>query len=336
MALISCFTGPQGLQGTLTCLRDTEGMTGILVVVALLAGWIVVQHLADARRERRARESRPGIPVPLAQFGGARHAEAVHAFANRECYQVMLAELEKGLTEAGYLLTRDKSQRWILPEADRHKLSRRVFRARLLEMTPRVTEQQVKDSEDAAVNDGYAGMWLSVLIRGSESAGWYITKPVPEFVPTNFPLKQVTITVSAKQSVLTRDVVRIINDVAEKVKKQRSFPETPERIAGKVINSELCYGADQRQVKVAPGWFSSPSGNDVPGDISEGQFPPAGMSEYRHFIVRAQAGRFYTPAALAFYIDEAGRRIEQGESSGACYEDDSGYAFAVTPAKNTP
>jgi hypothetical protein len=45
MALISCFTGPQGLQGMLTCLRDTEGMTGILVVVALLAGWIVVQYL---------------------------------------------------------------------------------------------------------------------------------------------------------------------------------------------------------------------------------------------------------------------------------------------------
>jgi hypothetical protein len=62
MALISCFTGPQGLQGMLTCLRDTEGMTGILVVVALLAGWIVVQYLADARRERRAWESRPGIP----------------------------------------------------------------------------------------------------------------------------------------------------------------------------------------------------------------------------------------------------------------------------------
>ncbi|HCI5455818.1 TPA: hypothetical protein NPM80_004860 [Enterobacter kobei] len=336
MALISCFTSPQGLQGMLTCLRDTEGMTGILVVVALLAGWIAVQYFADARRVRLARESRPGIPVSLPQFGSGRHADMVHAFANREYWQVMLAELETGLTEAGYILTRDKSQRWRLPGADRQKISRRIFRARLLAMTPRVTEQMVKDSEDAAVNDGYAGMLLNVLIRGSENAGWYITKPVPEFVPTNYPLKQDTITVSAKQSVLTRDVVRIINDVAEKVKKQRSFPETPERIAGGVISTELFYGAAQRQVKVAPGWFNSPSGNDVPDDITEGQFPPAGMSEYRHFIVRAQAGRFYTPTALAFYIEEAGRRIEQGESSGACYEDDSGYAFAVTPAKNTP
>ena len=336
MALISCFTSPQGLQGMLTCLRDTEGMTGILVVVALLAGWIAVQYFADARRVRLAWESRPGLPVPVAQFGSARHADAVHAFANREYYQVLLAELEKGLTDEGYALTRDESLRVTMPEADRQKISRRIFRARQCYTAPRVSEQAMQDNVDAAVNDGYAGSWLCLLIRGSEREGWYITKPVPEFVPTNFPLKQVIITVSAKRSVLTRDVVRIINEMAEKVKTQHSFPETPERISGGVINSELFYGAEQRQVKVAPGWFSSPSGNDVPDDITEGLFPPAGMSEYRHFIVRAQAGRFYTQTTLAFYIEEAGRRIEQGESSGACYEDDSGYAFAVTPAKNTP
>lgn len=177
MALISCFTGPQGLQGMLTCLRDTEGMTGILVVVTLLAGWLVVQHLADARRERRAWESRPGIPVPQAQFGSARHADAVHGFANRDYYQMLLAELEQGLTEAGYALTHDESQRVTIPTADRLALSRRIFRARLRYTTPRVSEQTMKDNEDIAVNDGYAGTWLSVLIRGSECAGWYITRP---------------------------------------------------------------------------------------------------------------------------------------------------------------
>lgn len=177
MALISCFTATQGLQGVLTCLRDTEGMTGILVVVALLAGWLVVQHLADARRERRARESRPGIPAPFVQFGGARHADAVHAFANREYYQVLLAELEKGLTEAGYALTRDESLRVTIPEADWLQISRRIIRARLCYTAPRVTEQAMQDSEDAAVNDGYAGSWLRLLIRGSERIGWYITRP---------------------------------------------------------------------------------------------------------------------------------------------------------------
>ena len=168
MALISCFTDPQGLQGMLTCLRDTEGMTGILVVVALLAGWIVVQYVACAR---------PGIPVPLAQFGGARHADAVHAFANREYYQVLLAELEKGLTEAGYALTRDESLRVTIPETDRQQISRRIFRARQNYTSPRLSEQAMQDNEDAAVNDGYAGSWLSILIRGSERIGWYITRP---------------------------------------------------------------------------------------------------------------------------------------------------------------
>ena len=177
MALISCFTSPQGLQGMLTCLRDTEGMTGILVVVALLAGWIAVQYFADARCVRQAWESRPGLPVPLAQFGSAQHADAVHAFANRELYQVMLAELEKALTEEGYALTRDESLCVTMPEADRQKISRRIFLARQCYTSPRVSEQAMQDNEDAAVNDGYAGSWLSILIRGSERIGWYITRP---------------------------------------------------------------------------------------------------------------------------------------------------------------
>ena len=177
MALISCFTGPEGLQGLLTCLRDSEGMTGILVVAALLAGWIAVQYFADARRVRLAWESRPGIPVSLPKFGSARHADAVHAFANREYYQVLLAELEKVLTEAGYALTRDESLRVTIPEADRLQISRRIFRARQCYTAPRVTALVMQDSEDAAVNDGYAGSWLSLLIRGSERIGWYITRP---------------------------------------------------------------------------------------------------------------------------------------------------------------
>ena len=137
MALISCFTSPQGLQGMLTCLRDTEGMTGILVVVALLAGWIAVQYFADARCVRQAWESRPGLPVPLAQFGSARHADAVHAFANRELYRAMLRGLENGLTETGYKLTRDRSRRVVaIPLEHRLTISRWVFRARQWYMSP--------------------------------------------------------------------------------------------------------------------------------------------------------------------------------------------------------
>ena len=97
--------------------------------------------------------------------------------AGREYYQVLLAELEKGLTEAGYALTRDESLRVTIPETDRQQISRRIFRARQNYTSPRVSEQAMQHNEDAAVNDGYAGSWLSILIRGSERIGWYITRP---------------------------------------------------------------------------------------------------------------------------------------------------------------
>lgn len=336
MALISCFTGPEGLQGVLTCLRDTEGLTGILVVVGLLTGWLVVQYLAGARRERRAWESRPGMPVPPAQFGSARHAESVHAFANRELYQAMLRGLENGLTETGYELTRDRSRRVVaIPLEDRLTISRWVFRARQWYTSPRMSEQRTKDIEDDAVNDGYAGMLLNVLIRGCDHEGWYITEPVQEFAPTSFPLKQVAINVRATQAVLTRDVVSIINDVAEKVRMQSSFPHQPTCIVADVMNSELNYEVRQQEIDEPPGWFNSPAGCELPDDITEGHFPLFMTSGHRHFIVRVQGGRFYTQGTLAFFIEQAAHRIAQGEISGACYEDDSGYAFAVIPAKAT-
>lgn len=337
MALISCFTSPRGLQGMLTCLRDTEGMTGILVVVALLAGWIAVQYFADARCVRQAWESRPGLPVPLAQFGSARHADAVHAFANRELYQAMLRGLENGLTETGYKLTRDRSRRVVaIPLEHRLTISRWVFRARQWYMSPGMSEQRTKDIEDDAVNDGYAGMLLNVLIRGCAHEGWYITEPVPEFTPTSFPLKQVSINVRATQAVLTSDVVSIINDVAGKVRMQPSFPHHPTCTVADVVNSGLNYEVRQQEIDEPPGWFNSPAGCELPDDITEGHSPLFMTSGHRHFIVRVQGGRFYTQGTLAFFIEQAAHRIAQGEVSGACYEDDSGYAFAVTPAKNTP
>lgn len=186
MALISCFTRTDSLQGVLTCLRDSENLTGILVAALLLVGWLAMQYLAEVRRVRQAPSVKAGIPVTrnIPAFGCGQHADAVHSFANREYYQIMLAEMEKALFAAGYELTRDEFRRVTIPTTDLVAISRKIFRARQWYVSPGVSEQVMKDSEDTAVNDGYAGMWLSVLLRGSEREGWYITKPQPEFVPT--------------------------------------------------------------------------------------------------------------------------------------------------------
>ncbi|MDZ5641604.1 hypothetical protein [Enterobacter sp. A103] len=331
MALISCFTGPQGLQGMLTCLRDTEGMTGILVVVALLAGWIVVQHLVDARRERRAWESRPGIPVPLAQFGSARHAEAVHAFANREYYQLLLAELEKALTEEGYVLTRDESLRVTMPEVDRQKISRRIFRARQCYTSPRVTEQTMQDSEDAAVNDGYAGTWLSVLIRGNEREGWYISRLMTDWQKQMWPVRQVIINVTSDTSTITRDLVRGLKEAVQMVSRA-PFPENDNVISlctVPVASPDLQVTLLRQLCSTPPGFFPEFAGRNVPEELAKLIAVPQD-EEKRVVAVFAQITSPHSTEMLVRYLNAAADRISVGEEQTAEYDDDNGYALIVT------
>ena len=176
MALINCLKDGQSLQEMLTCLRDGESLAGVSVVVFLLVGWLVMQAIAEKRRRRRAWDIREGTPAT--PFGSVQHAEAVFAFANRELYQLMIAEMEKGLSAEGYELVRDESLRVTVPTADRIAISRKIFRARQGHISPGLPEPKMKDAEDVAVSDGYAGSLLSLLIRGSETQGWYITRSI--------------------------------------------------------------------------------------------------------------------------------------------------------------
>jgi len=175
MAVIRCLAPADGLQGVVACLRESENLTGILVAAFLLIGWLAMQSLAEARRYRQIRERQPVMNAPP-PFGSARHADAVYTFANREFYQVMLAEMEKALFAAGYELTRDESLRMMLSDTDRHEVSRRVFRVRQGYISPLLSEQLLSESADAAEKEGFSAQWLSVLIGGSEREGWYITR----------------------------------------------------------------------------------------------------------------------------------------------------------------
>jgi len=172
MAVIRCLAPADGLQGVMACLRESESLAGILAVVLLTGGWLALQYLAEARRDRRCREVKPVIPA----FGSGQHADAMYTFANREYDQVMLAEMEKALFAAGYELTRDESRRMMLSDADIHEVSRRVFRLRQSFISPLLSEQLLSESADAAEKDGFSARWLSVLILGSERQGWYITR----------------------------------------------------------------------------------------------------------------------------------------------------------------
>jgi hypothetical protein len=109
MALISCLTRPDGLQGVFSCLSIGQGLSGSGVdyFTGRLAGDPI-----PGRGETCTADpgSQTGNTRPPAQFGNARHASAVHDFANQNYYQVMLAEMEKALFSAGYELTQDASR----------------------------------------------------------------------------------------------------------------------------------------------------------------------------------------------------------------------------------
>lgn len=342
MALTDCFIDPGSLQGFMTCLRESENLTGVAMMAVLLAAWLTVQLMAQRRRKAHQRVALPGIPVTQnpVRFGDEKHAAAVHNFANRELYQLMLTEMEKVLTDTGYALTRNEAERVTMSEADRQKFSRLIFRVRQCYITPRVSEQTMKDSEDAAVNDGYAGTWLSMLIRGSEREGWYITRrekgavmALTERQKYRWPVRQVIIIVTSDSAVITRDKVSGISEAA-KIIRNTPFPEhdsSPDLRSVPVS----AYGMEVRLIRQlccsSPGFFPEDAAENVPNELIR-KLPVSLDSEKNNVVIFAQLTSLSSTDVLSGHILEpATRRIAEGEKQGADYKDDDGYAFIVSP-----
>lgn len=336
MALTDCFIQPGSLQGLMTCLRESENLTGVAVAAALLAAWLVIQLMAQRRRNSLRLVAIPGVPVkqPADRFGDEKNADRVYNFANRELYQLMLSEMEKALTDAGYAMTRDEAKRVTISEADRQIISRRIFRARQCFITPRVSEQTMKDSENAAVNDGYAGTWLSMLIRANEAQGWYVRhnlgKGKESWQDMAWPVKQVVVTVSACEPVLTRDMVRVLTE-ASAVLEQMAYQEwdglvrKPVPVTTPGVQAELV----RKSCATLPGFFPSPAGRNVPDGLESFAAEPA-HDVKRTVSVFVQVTKRRNTRDIMQWLIMASKRIEAGEMRGADYDDDNGYAFIVS------
>lgn len=340
MALTDCFIQPGQLQGLITCLRESENLTGVAVVACLLAVWLTVQLMAQRRCKAQQRLALPGIPVVqhMIRFADKQHAEAVHSFANRELYQLLLTEMGKALTDAGYAMTRDEAKRMTISEADRQIISRRIFRARQCYITPRVSEQTLKDSEDAAVNDGYAGTWLSVLIRANEAQGWYVShnlgKGRQSWQDMAWPVKQVVITVSASASVLTRDIVRVLTEASSMlqqmdVQEWDGVVRKPVPVTTPGVQAELV----RQSCSSPPGFFPAPAGHDVPASLENLTKKPAHDAK-RAVSVFVQVTKRRNTRDIVKWLMMACERLEAGELYGADYDDDNGYAFIVSSASD--
>lgn len=274
--------------------------------------------------------SRSATPQEMQQsFGSPDNAYAIHQYANTDYFQYLLAAFEAALKQEGYELTRSAEHRVTLVRSAWERVARAIFIERDKYMAPMQDANAVSLKADMSGEDGFSDRWLWLLINGSASQGWYITQR-SGWEAHAYPLRQVQITARVKTTVLTRDVVGCLSDLARAVRSQ-PFPD--KHIGShitKVISDGFEYDFTRMLCETSPGWFPDAAGTEVPADIIAGQFPPVSSSPYRHFIVRAQGTCNTTSQTLAKYIDRAGKRIAAGEVCGAEYDDDSGYAFIVT------
>ena len=185
MALTGCFVQTGTLQGLMTCLRDSENLSGVMVVAILLIGWLSLQLIGERRQRLKAEKDQKAGVAAVIPFGSRAHAQAVCQFANWDMYQYLLAELEKALLAEGCFLTLDCEQRVLLSDDSRRRVARQVFVARARYMMPMQPDHVVAKEADECAMNGYSTQWLYVLIQGSEQLGWYITRAAEQTASQN-------------------------------------------------------------------------------------------------------------------------------------------------------
>lgn len=306
------------------------------IVVAVLLAVVLLTRFARRKLEPAVAEPCTALapPGPF-YFGGEENARAVHDFANVEFYQHLLAAMEVALLREGYELTRQPSRQIRLTTDVRKRVARHVVLEKELYMAPGQKLSEVNQRSRMNEEEGYNDRWLGLLINGSAGQGWYIGRR-EGWEGIAYPLRQVQMTVRVKPPVDIRQVVQCFEMLARTLRKE----PFPDMFIGdhqsEVVDLHFDYQFYRALCDVPPGWFPAPAGSEVPADMTAGRCSPASSSAYRYYIVRAQGTRQSTPDQLADYIGLAVKRIADGESSGAEYDDDSGYAFTVTmPAAET-
>lgn len=306
------------------------------VIGAVLLSAVLLTAVVRRKRKPAAAEPcTPLAPQPLYCFGGEENARAVHDFANVEFYQHLLAAMEVALLREGYELTRQPTRQVCLTTDVRKRVARHVVLEKELYIAPGQKLSEVNQRIRMNEEEGYNERWLALLINGSAGQGWYIGRR-EGWEGIAYPLRQVQITVRIKPPVDIRQVVQCFEMLGRTLRNE-PFPDMfIGEHQSEIVDLHFDYQFYRALCDVPPGWFPGVAGLEVPVGMTAGRCSPASSSAYRHYIVRAQGTRQSTPDQLADYVGQAVKRIADGESRGAKYDDDSGYAFTVTmPATET-
>lgn len=144
------------------------------------------------------------------------------------------------------------------------------------------------------------------------------------FQPDGPLIQEVVITIWASSSILTRDVVCCLNNLADIVK-THPFPDS--NLDGqlkKYFNGDLQYTLALKPY--------AESSDNFPALQPAADFLLPHASVGRYFILKSQCAGKSSATSLALFIRAAGRRIAEGEKKGSDYFERGFYAFRVEPA----
>lgn len=306
----------------------TEIITGSVVCILLVTGLILLWCLHVRQRQPSA------LPVPPpspAVFSSMQTGKAVFTHANQTLYQFLLGEMVSVLEINGFQMVSTPERRTELTSRMKNQLARHVMTQRERYMAPRSSESAIKENVRGLTETGFAGRFIDILIRGCETEGWYICETNRQgWEAFAYPLQQVTVRVTGDANTLIRDMLHALEQAADTVRDD-AFPlydegETTTIPAPGRVHCSVMKG----YASEPPGFFPQQSDAGLPPVINE-EWSRLQASEQRHIIVIVQATRHSSTRRLFCLLEAATKALRAGESDGAEFDDDCGYAFIHIP-----
>lgn len=308
-----------------------------LVIISMLIRWFLHRH----------HQAGPyTVPQEELIFSSTGNGRAVWEHANDAFYAYLLKELQTALKREGYCLTRKVSERTMMPEHVRRRISETMVRMRGHYLAPKQDEKALQNCVEISLTDGYADTLLEWLFKGCEAQGWHIAlcadaSGAGEYIPSQttwsahaYPLQQVIIQVTASNRAITSDLTRCLETIAGTLR-ETPFPASGDsmKLAGNYgytgstnpylpVNYELLC----QHCAISPGFFVDDYGSVLPHYFEEERERLKSLPGL-HITVVVQGTRHTFTETLAQFVEQAAKRLRLGEHEGAEYDDDAGYAF---------
>ncbi|WP_318366426.1 hypothetical protein [Enterobacter sp.] len=286
----------------------------------------------------------PGGSTPT--FVSLDNALAIHDHANSILFRFLLGELTGVLSQHGYVMTRDATQRTELLSDVKHDVTKALLMKREKFLAPKQPTQSAEESVAYMLSTGYAAGWMNALLKGCESQGWFIepcransrTGKIPPSVqksgPDLYPLQQMIVQVRGTTGTLTRDLIRGLERVSDEIQitpfPDEGLNENLKGTYGNIVpaspDHSVSYSISWQHCTSGPGFFTDNYGSDLPPCLIRERERRKHISE-QHIIVIIQGARHTVSASMQDCLCQAIYRINAGEYEGAEYDNNFGYAF---------